>query len=295
MESPEHERDGIEAYLASRAPDEKVLHLEKVAAERVIGQDHDVWDVHTSTDRWWVITGPTNLYSETQLPSMDVALSFHVGLMARVQDRHRLHAQVDDHVTRFAEAWRKWELAGQALNAADEAEEFQSVGMHCRESLIAFMRTAREEMSVTSDVAPPMAADVKGWADLLGNVIAQGESNREHRGYLKAIAGKTWDLANWLTHYTEATGYHAHVVHQATEHALMNWSLAIMVHGVGGPPRCEVCRSYRLHMDYEQGEGLGVLTVLVCDKCGWRVAVCRQRKPNRVQHRRQPAREGVSR
>jgi hypothetical protein len=36
--------------------EEKVLHAEKVAHERAMGRDHDVWDVHTDKDRWWVVT-----------------------------------------------------------------------------------------------------------------------------------------------------------------------------------------------------------------------------------------------
>jgi len=61
-----------------------VLHLEKVASERIFGRQHDVWDVHTDKERWWVVTGPTNLYSQTLMPSLDYTLSFHIGLMARV-------------------------------------------------------------------------------------------------------------------------------------------------------------------------------------------------------------------
>ena len=34
-----------------------------VLAETILGHRHDVWDVHTNRDRWWVITNPTNLYS----------------------------------------------------------------------------------------------------------------------------------------------------------------------------------------------------------------------------------------
>ncbi len=48
-----------------------------------MGRDHDVWDVHTDKDRWWVVTNPTNLYSQTLMPSLDYTLSFDVGLMAR--------------------------------------------------------------------------------------------------------------------------------------------------------------------------------------------------------------------
>jgi hypothetical protein len=46
MESPEHERDAIESYMEWQAPDEKIIHLEKVTSERVMGRDRDVWDVH---------------------------------------------------------------------------------------------------------------------------------------------------------------------------------------------------------------------------------------------------------
>lgn len=60
MDSPEHERVAIKEYMASQAGDERIQHLETVASERVIGEDHDVWDVHTDTERWWVITAPTN-------------------------------------------------------------------------------------------------------------------------------------------------------------------------------------------------------------------------------------------
>jgi hypothetical protein len=45
------------------------------------------WDVHTTGDRYWVITNPTNLYSQQLFPSMDYTLSFHVGVTARMVAR----------------------------------------------------------------------------------------------------------------------------------------------------------------------------------------------------------------
>ena len=50
MESPEHERAAIERYMAWQAPDESMVHLEKVTSERVMGRDRDVWDVHTDKE-----------------------------------------------------------------------------------------------------------------------------------------------------------------------------------------------------------------------------------------------------
>ena len=265
MESPEHERLAIEGYMASQAPDEDLVHLEKLASERVTGQDHHVWDVHTDKGRWWVITGPTNLYSQSQFPSMDVALSFHVGLMARVRQQDTTEDEAP-----FEEAWRKWRQAGEVLNTANEAEDFKSVGMRCRESLIAFMRKAATFVPLPAEVPPPKAADVKGWAEVLGNVVAPGDSNKAHRSYLKASARETWDLVNWLTHCDNAIAADAQAGHRATEHALTNWTLATIYYGLGEQPSCPICRSYQLRVDFESGDGLGAMEVVVCEKCGWR-------------------------
>lgn len=46
MESSDRERQYIVNYMASQAGNETVEHLEKVAAERVLGRGIDVWDVH---------------------------------------------------------------------------------------------------------------------------------------------------------------------------------------------------------------------------------------------------------
>ena len=83
----ELEAQQIKDYMARQASDEKVLHVEKVASERIFGREHAVWDVHTDKERWWVVTEPTNLYSQTLMPSLDYTLSFHIGLMARVAAR----------------------------------------------------------------------------------------------------------------------------------------------------------------------------------------------------------------
>jgi hypothetical protein len=266
---PEWDRQGVVDYMAGQAPNEVVTHLEKVTTERVIGRDRAVWDVQTTKGRWWVITEPMNLYAQDRFPSMDVALSFHVGLSARVEERELRVAPADAHVARYGEAWRKWEQAAQALNEADEAEEFQAIGMRCRESLIAFVRTASEQVELPSEVTRPKAGDVVAWSEVIGNAVAPGASNARHRGYLKAVAKATWELASWLTHSASASAYDAYAAVRATENALMSWSLAIMASTREGPPRCPVCRSYRLRVDYRSGEGFGAWEIVICEVCSW--------------------------
>ena len=59
------------------------LHAEGLL-EAVLNTRHDVWASHTNKDRGWVITGGTNLYSQEQFPNMDLALTFHIGLILRI-------------------------------------------------------------------------------------------------------------------------------------------------------------------------------------------------------------------
>jgi hypothetical protein len=166
MESSQRERQFIVNYMAGVASDETVEHLEKVYTERVMGQDHDIWDVHTDKERWWVITEPANLYAQKQFPSMDVALTFHIGLITRVRSRSESEAP-EEQSEFFPMAWRKWEQAGEAFNEADEAEEFQAVGMMCRESLIAFAKEAADIIPLPEDVPKPQANNFLGWVELI--------------------------------------------------------------------------------------------------------------------------------
>jgi hypothetical protein len=74
----------IQDYVEAEAHGEKVQYAEKMKSERVLNFQFDCWDVHTQRDRYWVITSPTNLYSQRFFPSLDFTLSFHVGCYVRM-------------------------------------------------------------------------------------------------------------------------------------------------------------------------------------------------------------------
>jgi hypothetical protein len=54
---------------------------------------------------WWVITDPTNLYSQDDFPEMEQALIFHIGLQVFMAERERTDMGEDrlEHVTRRGE------------------------------------------------------------------------------------------------------------------------------------------------------------------------------------------------
>src|SRR5579862_4997674 len=89
LPASEDERQHVETYFKSQAPDLAITFLQKVYQEAVLSHVHAIWDIHTNKDRWWVITNPTNLYAQDQFPNMDLALTFHVGLCLRVPKSKR--------------------------------------------------------------------------------------------------------------------------------------------------------------------------------------------------------------
>lgn len=271
MYSPEHERRAIISYWESQSPpDQEVTHAEKIHTESLGGGNkYEVWDVHTTDGRWWVITNPTNLYLQEQFPSMDYALSFHVGVTQRVLYGDRRTRETDEQRDRLSTSFRRVEQADDALREANEAEEFQAVGMRCRECLLAFMReTATEEM-VSEGQESPRRGDFIHWSELVVATIASGSSSSRLRSYLRTSAKSTWELVNWLTHAENATRLDGELAVEATGHVLTVFSYALVRYERGEPDRCPICSSYRLTSDYRPELGTSGAYVTICESCGW--------------------------
>jgi hypothetical protein len=154
----------VQNYVESQARDEKVQHAEKVKSEHLLSHDYDCWDVHTQRDRYWVITSPTNLYSQRYFPSLDFTLSFHVGVTTRVM---ALQRGAPDAVqkSRLAPVWRRWEQAAESIDTAREAEDFQAVGMKCRQCLIHLGRSLSKPEMVPAGQDAPQRDNFLGWAE----------------------------------------------------------------------------------------------------------------------------------
>jgi hypothetical protein len=84
-DSAPYAREHICRYVEVETRGETVVHAELLKTEFIYGRRHDVWDVHTSDERYWVITNLTNLYSQKHFPSLDFTLTVHFGLMVRMQ------------------------------------------------------------------------------------------------------------------------------------------------------------------------------------------------------------------
>ena len=197
------ERDIAEYVEGQARGEEAVLNVERVKTEFVLGSPYEIWDVQTDKERWWVLTNPTNLYSQKHFPSLDYTLSFHIGLMMRVMSRSARES--DDESSPFGEVIRRQAQAAERLERAVEAVDFQAVGMLLRECLISLVSAARRRVDLAEEDECPKDADVVGWNRVLISKLCPGSKNDELRSYMKAIVEKVWPLVNWLTHHRNAT------------------------------------------------------------------------------------------
>jgi len=248
MGRPREAHDEVARYLAwqlNQGADEEgitVQHVEQVKSESVVGTTYEVWDCVTTAGRWWVVTPPSNLYTQDDFKSADVVLTFHVGLTARILSRQEAPLAAEGE-SMFPDVWRKWADAETKMRDAIEAEDFQAVGMQLRETIIAFMKASAHESLVPEKSQAPQALNPE-WLQLTAGKIASGPSNARLRSYLKSLAKETWQYVNWLTHAARAQREDGEIAVVATSHLVAMYTAAMLRFTRGEPIRCPVCSSY---------------------------------------------------
>jgi hypothetical protein len=270
----ELEERAIRQYVASQTPPEsgdEVNLVQKVGRRRVAGRTHDLYDVWMSSgQRWWVITDMTNLYSQGDFKSLDQVFTYHLGLNIILHEQFNVQPDEDqaEHVGR---PWRRYAGAVDAMAAAEEAEDFQAVGIRCREVLLALVREYMDADWVHVQGGRPQDANAKAWLGIFANSLT---ANSKARAYLKALAEKTWDLSVWLQHYVDASELDAEIVLGATQQFLRAFTLLRVRHSQSAEERCPNCDSYQVVEEsselIERDGHFGTLLHNECVVCGWK-------------------------
>jgi hypothetical protein len=270
LPSTAEEKRAIIDYMNSQAPDLAVEFLQKVYVENVLSHQHAVWDVHTNVDRWWVITNPINLYSQEQFPSMDLAVTFHVGLCLRIPRADRTKVG-DLSIEPLAACFRHIIQASEALSNAQEVGDFQAIGVRCREALLAFTTAAQIVVPWAGESVKPKQADFKIWVDHICSVTLAGQTHEHRRHLLKTLLDEAWRFSNWLTHAKSSAWHDAEAATTTVEHALGLATSLLLRHVRGVPHACPACGSTRLSP--QRGINDGVPDIEwerpVCEECGW--------------------------
>lgn len=215
---------------------------------------HDIWDVHCRSSRWWAISNHLNCYSQADFTSRDVALTFHVGLMVRITSREEVPV-TEEAAGLIPRAWRQWEQAVEALDAAREAEDFQAVGVRLREAMVTYATEVADDSLIFDGPPVPKAADVMAWTTAVTAHRAAG-SSKQLRSYVTKVTRETWDYVNWLTHAKNAVAYDAHIGIAAVSHFLSVLTAVWLRAATEGAVRCRGCGSYRVVRG-------------TCLRCGW--------------------------
>lgn len=268
LKASEEEIENVREYFEWQVPDLEITFLQKVFSEAVLNTRHDVWDIHTNKDRWWVITGGTNLYSQSQFPNMDLVLTFHIGLILRIP-RTEQQQEDDLRILPFGPVFEKIEDAGNAVTQAHNLQGYQAVGVRCREALLEFIGVA-QEAAIWTDT-PPQRANFRAWTEIICNNLLPSDTNKERRGVLKNALESAWTFSNWLTHSKSATWIDADMAHSLVQNA-SGMAISLILRELRGvPEECLKCGSPNL--EPEHGENSAVPDVLWerprCTDCGW--------------------------
>lgn len=262
-----HSEADIARYVESQADDEKILHVELIKTEYIVGEEYEIWDVTTDKDRWWVLTNLTNLYSQNHFPSLDYTISFHVGLMMRLRSRP---TKVDSsRPDPLDEVVRRQEQAKDKFDQAVEAEDYQSVGMLLRECLLSLASVLRRRIALPEGTEKPQESNFKAWCDLMADHLCPGDANKPLRHFLKVSAKETWQLVNWLTHDRNADEGAILIAIHSCDNVIGHFYGTMVRSRSEKIPICPICgsRKIRTHFDIQIGEDGDYFSS--CGQCDW--------------------------
>jgi hypothetical protein len=191
---PELEELQIRDYVSSqrfpgKLKDDQVEIVQKVDRRRVGSITYDLYDVWMSSgQRWWVITNHTNLYAQEDFRNIDQVFTYHLGLMQITNEQFK--TEPDELQAEYvSKSWRQFMRAVDAMAEAEEAEDYQAVGMRCREAILTLAREHQDAEWVRVPDDRPKAGDVD-WLRIYADSLTTGRP----RDYMRALADKPWHL-----------------------------------------------------------------------------------------------------
>ena len=240
----------------------------------------NVWNVKTDKEGdWWVVEGddlPMNLYpQEAFYMTSDEAYSFHVGLMRRMSAREEY--QPEDYVKAASLGieitpvlFRKLRNISEQIEHAKEIEDFQAIGVQCREILIE-LGNAIYDPAMAGQEEQPQKSNFKKKAEFFTRFYLNDSDSSDYRSYIKKITEATWDYANKITHSQNTTVYEA-----STCIALIISLISLyenIQHKIYDPISqfiCKNCKSKKVTIIDDEHKEDSIVTKLYikCEECG---------------------------
>lgn len=246
-----------------------------------LGHKVNVWNVKTDNDGdWWVVEGdqsPMNLYPQgAYYFSADEVYSFHIGIMQRMFSAHDTYnpeeyvkaVTLDNDIA--PTLFRKLKNISALIDKAIEIEDFQAIGVQCREILIELGNSIYTP-EMAGDEEQPQASNFKKKAELFIKFYMSGSGNSEYRSIIKKMTEGTWDYACKITHSQTATFY------EVSTCVSLTISLVSMYENVRQKSldpisqfQCPNCKSKKFNVTDSEHDENGVISKLFlqCEECG---------------------------
>jgi len=274
--TPEYRIDAekrITSYL-NRYDVKNIKYMQVEQTFHDLGVEIHVWNVKAEGSNWWVVEGdgaPMNLYTQDEFYfSADEAYSFHMGITQRLQARHQKEFKhiIDElplDIDAAKSISRRLNIAAANLNEIAGAEDIQSIGLTCRESLIELAAVLVEANPGILAENNLKAADFKGIAKVVISIYASGKRNDNLRKHSRNMAEMAWDYASEIVHSPNRNIPDAKICLLLTCTIVSIFqNLYLKYLGFDAEEKCPECKS--MNFVLQTGED-DVLTML-CKECG---------------------------
>jgi len=195
----------------------KVTNILSIKCEETftdLGEEVNVWNVKTKKEAFWIVEGenaPMNLYTQNAYYfSADEAYSFHMGITQRLSDGYKKEFKhiIDEiplDIDQLKSINRKLNMAAQKLSIDLEPEEFQSIGLICRESLIDLGKELYKRNPEVIKEKKLKQSDFKGIANEFIDLYIPGKSNSDLRNYSRKMVDIAWSYSSAIVHSPNKT------------------------------------------------------------------------------------------
>ena len=263
----------IKEYFKSFEDIGQIINIKCEETFSDLGYDVNVWNVKTKTDSYWVVEGenaPMNLYTQNgHYFSADEAYSFHMGITQRLTKRHNDNFKhiIDElplDIERIKSISRKLNLASEKLSFDLEPEEFQSIGLICREALVDLSKELCERNEEMIKEKGFKTSDFKNVSSEFINLYIPGSSNADLRNYSRKITEIAWSYSSAIVHSPNKTFPDVKIALLFTSMAVsIIENLFLKYIGFDNELVCEKCGSKKVNiLEIEQNKFIGI-----CESC----------------------------
>lgn len=267
----------------------KVLSVKTEQSFDDLGHIVNVWNVKTDIDgSWWVVEGegsPMNLYpQDAYYFSADEVYSFHIGIMERMLASNDNYNPEDyvRAVSLDAEIapilFRKLKNIALLIDTAIEIEDFQAIGVQCREILVELGNNIYLP-KMAGQEEQPKESDFKRKAELFIQYHIPGKENKDYRNIIKRMTEGTWDYAAKIVHSRNSTFYDVSTcVSLTTSIVTMYENVRLKYLDFISKCKCKNCQSKKLGVTNRElsDDEKELRLELTCEECGdVQIVICK--------------------